>query len=60
MFWLQQRAVSHDFGKVSQDAAKDGLGLLLVAAVPRTMMLVSFVPRFRIKDSAGASERKNT
>ena len=59
MFWLQQRAISHDSGKASQDAVKDGLGLLLVTAEPLTIMLVSFVPCFRIKDSAGASERKD-
>jgi hypothetical protein len=49
--------VSHVLRKVQQDAAKDGLGLLLVAAELHTIMLVSFVPRFGIKDKNSASER---
>ena len=51
--------MSHVNGKASQDAAKDGLDLLLVTAEPHTIMLVSFVQRFRIKDSVDASERKD-
>ena len=48
--------MSHDFGKASQDAAKDGLGLLVVAAEPHPTMLVSFVLRFRIKDKQSTSK----
>jgi len=56
IFWLQRCPVPNVSGRVQQDRAKVDLGSPLVTAESRTIMPVSYIPRFR----KGQTWRKRT